>query len=389
MVSSKNDRYSAKEMLAKLISFDTTSRNSNLPLLDFVKDYLAQYGIACEYVYHPSGKKANLFATLGPNQAGGIVFSGHTDVVPVDGQSWDSDPFHLTEKGDRLYGRGTCDMKGFSAAALALVPEMVAKPLTRPLHFALSFDEEVSDMGAKHLIRQLGKELPMPSIILVGEPSMMKVVSAHKGIVIFKIIAKGKEAHSSLTHQGVSAVTACARVITKIQEMAEERKQFHHSKDSFDPPYTTLHVGMIHGGTAANIISGHCEAVLDIRYIPEDNPHELVAALRAWITKELHPAMKAIDPACGVEIIIDTETKAFAWDPTSEAEEFVRSITGDNQTRFVSYCTEAGLYQQQGPSVVICGPGSIEQAHQPNEFLSIEQLDLCTAFLQKVIAKCR
>lgn len=381
--------YTPIEMLGKLVSFDTTSAYSNLELIDFVRDYLAEYGVESQVLPNADGTKANLFATIGPSVPGGVALSGHTDVVPVTDQPWDTDPFDMTEKGTRLYGRGTADMKAFSATALALVPEMVAKSMKRPLHFCLSYDEEVGCLGAPEMIAHLGANLPKPALVIVGEPTDMKVVSAHKGMWFFRVTVTGKEAHSSQTHRGVSAVMIGARLINKLDEMAKRLRDNADPGNRFPPPYTTIHVGTANGGTAANIISRKFEFVCDIRNLPGDDPEALQQEFVDWYTAEILPEMHAVDPNTGIEIVTETAVPGLREDLDSEAEEFVRAITGDNDTTYVPYGTEAGQFQDAGMSVVVCGPGSIDQAHQPNEFIEIAQVHQCEAFLRKVIGRCQ
>ncbi|WP_425403448.1 acetylornithine deacetylase [Hwanghaeella sp.] len=383
------ETYTPIEMLGKLVSFDTTSAYSNLELIDFVRGYLADHGVEAQVLPNEDGTKANLFATIGPVKPGGVALSGHTDVVPVVGQPWDTDPFDMVEKGTRLYGRGTADMKAFSATALALVPEMVAQPLTRPLHFCLSYDEEVGCLGAPEMIRQLGENLPKPALVIVGEPTDMKVVSAHKGMWFFRVTVTGKEAHSSQTHRGVSAVMNGARMIAKLDEMGKRLRDNADPSNRFPPPYTTIHVGVANGGTAANIISRKFEFICDIRNLPTDDPAALQREFEEWYTAEILPEMHAVDPNTGIEIVTENVVPGLREELDSEAEEFVRAITGDNDTTYVPYGTEAGQFQEAGMSVVVCGPGSIDQAHQPNEFIEIDQVHQCEAFLRKVIGRCR
>jgi len=382
------ETYTPIEMLGKLVSFDTTSEYSNLDLIHFVRDYLAGYGVEAQVLPNEDGTKANLFATVGPDQAGGVALSGHTDVVPVAGQPWDTDPFDMVQQGSRLYGRGTADMKAFSATALALVPEMVAKPLSRPLHFCLSYDEEVGCLGAPKMIEELGTALPKPALVIVGEPTDMRVVSAHKGMWFFRVTVTGKEVHSSQTHRGVSAVMTGARLIAKLDEMAKRLRDNADPANRFPPPYTTIHVGMANGGTAPNIVSRKFEFVCDIRNLPEDDPAALQQEFVDWYTAEILPEMHAIDPDTGIETVTENAVVGLREDLGSEAEEFVRAITGDNDTTYVPYGTEAGQFQEAGMSVVVCGPGSIDQAHQPNEFIEIDQVHQCEAFLRKVIGRC-
>lgn len=377
------------EMLADLVGFDTTSSKSNMALIEYIRAYLTAHGVDSTLVPNDDGSKANLWATIGPEQEGGVCLSGHTDVVPVLGQPWDTDPFTLTKQGSRYYGRGTCDMKAFPATALALLPEMLAQPLRRPIHFAFSYDEEVGCLGAPSMIREIGKTLPMPSVVIVGEPTDMKVVSAHKGMWVFRVIVTGKEAHSSQTHRGVSAVMTAAKLITKLGEMADERAQRADPDCGFIPPYSTIHVGTVSGGTATNIISRRCEFVCDIRYLPEDEPREIQAEFERWIADEILPAMHEVSPEAGVDVTTELSVAGLREDPESEAEHFVRQITGDNGTCYVPYCTEGGQFQDAGMAVVVCGPGSIDQAHQPNEFIEESQISACETMLRRVIERCR
>lgn len=377
------------ELLDTLIGFDTTSSKSNMALIDYVRDYLGQHGVDVHLVHNEDKTKANLFATVGPVRDGGVALSGHTDVVPVDGQPWDTDPFTLTKSGSRYFGRGTCDMKAFPAAALALLPDMLAKPLTRPIHFAFSYDEEIGCMGAPSMIAELGDGLPKPAVVIVGEPTDMKVVSAHKGMWHFRTEVTGKEAHSSQTHRGVSAVMTGARLIAKLDEMAKARAAAADPDCKFVPPYTTIHVGTVHGGTAANIISRRCEFFCDVRYLPEDDPAAIQREYEDWIAAEILPEMHAIAPETGVEVTTTNAVPGLAEDRESEAEQLVRQITGDNDTNYVPYGTEAGQFQQAGMAVVVCGPGSIDQAHQPNEFIEEDQIAQCEAMLRKLIARCQ
>lgn len=377
------------EILETLVGFDTTSAKSNMALIDWVREYLAAYGVKSTLVPNSDRTKANLWATIGPEVEGGVCLSGHTDVVPVDGQPWDTDPFRLEKRGSRYYGRGTCDMKAFPAAALALVPEMLARPLARPIHFAFSYDEEVGCLGAPSMIAEIGKTLPRPSVVIIGEPTNMKVVSAHKGMWFFRTIVTGKEAHSSQTHRGVSAVMTGARLIAKLDEMAKARAAAADPDCGFTPPYSTIHVGTVTGGTAANIISRRCEFVCDIRHLPEDFPEAIQQEFEAWIEAEILPEMHAVAPESGVEVITENSVPGLREDRDSEAEQLVRQLTGDNDVTYVPYGTEAGQFQAAGMAAVVCGPGSIDQAHQPNEFVEAAQIDQCEAMLKRLIERCR
>lgn len=377
------------EILERLVGFDTTSAKSNMALIDYVRDYLNAHGVSSTLVPNEDGTKANLWATVGPDREGGVCLSGHTDVVPVDGQPWDTDPFTLTKKGSRYFGRGTCDMKAFPATALALLPEMVAKPLARPIHFAFSYDEEVGCLGAPRMIAEIGKSLPRPSVVIIGEPTDMKVVSAHKGMWLFRTVVTGKEAHSSQTHRGVSAVMTGARLIAKLDEMAKARAAAADPDCKFVPPYSTIHVGLVSGGTAANIISRRCEFVCDIRNLPDDFPEDIQKEFEDWIAAEILPEMHAIDPTTTVTVTTENAVTGLREDRESEAEQLVRQLTGDNDTTYVPYGTEAGQFQEAGMAAVVCGPGSIDQAHQPNEFVEESQVAACETMLRKLIDRCR
>jgi acetylornithine deacetylase len=370
------------DMITRLVGFDTVSRNSNLELIHYVRDYLARYGVKGHLVMNDDGTKANLFATVGPDVEGGIVLSGHTDVVPVDGQPWDTDPFQLVEKDGRLFGRGTCDMKAFFAIALAMVPEWIETGLKRPIHFALSYDEEIGCFGAPSMIDRLTTDIARPSAVIVGEPTSMRPIVAHKGIAALRTTVIGHEAHSSQVQRGVSAVMTAARLITFIDDMMAENKARADPECRFDPPYTTLHVGVVHGGTALNIISRECAFTWDIRSLPGDNWRSYLARFEAYVNSLL-PAMRAIAPAASIctEILADAPP---LQDQGGRAQELVLDLCGHAPTGVAPYAAEAGQFQERGFSVVLCGPGSIDQAHQPNEYIDISQVTACEEFLEKL-----
>lgn len=379
-------RYSDVEMVEKLVGFPTVSRDSNLDLIEFVREYLAAHGVESRLVPNEDGTKANLYATVGPAVEGGVVLSGHTDVVPVDGQPWDTDPFVLTERGGRLYGRGACDMKSFSACALALVPEMVQAGLERPIHFALSYDEEVGCRGVGSMIAELAGRVPAPRAVIVGEPTDMRLVNAHKGMNGFETVVTGHEAHSSQTHRGVSAVMTAARLIHFIDGMARECAERARPESGFAPPYTTIHVGMVKGGTAPNIISRECRFFWDLRNMPDESPDTYLERFTAYCRDEVLPEMRARAPGADIETVRRFASPGLRAEPGSAADQLVRALTGDNDTGVVSYGTEAGQFQEAGFSTIICGPGSIDQAHQPNEYIERSQVDLCTATLRRLVA---
>ena len=372
---------SPREMIETLVGFPTVSRDSNLDLIHFVRDHLAGCGVESRLVPNEDATKANLYATVGPCAEGGVVLSGHTDVVPIDGQPWDTAPFEVVERNGRLYGRGTADMKSFSAIALALVPDMLARGLKRPIHLALSYDEEVGCLGAPAMIARIAAEVPRPAAVIVGEPTSMKVMTAHKGITVMETVVTGYEAHSSQTHRGVSAVMAAARLVSKLDEMARAESA-NRSTLPFEPPFTTIHVGVIEGGTAANIISRRCRFVWDVRHIPEDDPMIHVDRFNAWCESEVLPEMRSVAPQAGIETRMLNEAPALGPEEDGEAERIARAITGDNAVHAAAYAAEAGQFQQAGFSTVICGPGSIDQAHQPNEYIELDQIEQCERFLR-------
>ena len=381
-------RFTPREMLERLVSFPTVSRDSNLPLIDFVEDYLASHGVACRRVPDATGTKASLHALIGPAVAGGVVLSGHTDVVPVDGQDWSTDPWTLTERDGRLYGRGTCDMKGFLAIALAAVPDLLAAPLARPAILALSYDEEVGCLGAPPMIERIVADLPLPSACIVGEPSMMRLVDGHKGSVGLSVHVRGFEVHSSLVHTGVSAVMTAARLIGWMHDTMQDNRAAAPEGTGFEPPFTTLHSGVIHGGTAHNITAKDCEFTVDIRVAPHESVDEWEDRFRARAA-ELEAEVRTIRPEASIEIIRRGRVPGLMPEPGGAADRLIRRLTGDNGSAKVSYGTEGGQFQERGVSTAICGPGSIEQAHQPDEYLSVAQLEEGTRFMARLIDDLR
>jgi acetylornithine deacetylase len=378
------DIYTPKEMLAKLIAFPTVSRDSNLDLIAFVEAYLASHGIDSHRVPSPCGRKANLFAQIGPAVEGGVVLSGHTDVVPVDGQTWSSDPFTLTERNGRLYGRGSCDMKGFDALVLALVPEMLRKGVKRPVQIALSYDEEVGCLGAPSMIAAMRRALPPAAAVLVGEPTELGVVTAHKGATGLETIVTGYTVHSSLVHRGVSAVMIAAELIQWHSARMAENAAAADPADPFDPPYTTLHCGKIEGGTARNLVASDCRFVTDFRVLPGESVEAWVQKYRGFCDTVAH-RMRETHPATGIEVKQGHVLPGCKPEQDGAAETLARQLSGDNAVRVVSYGTEAGQFQDGGYSACIIGPGSIEQAHQPDEYITVEQFEAGEAFLRRVI----
>jgi acetylornithine deacetylase len=371
--------------LARLVAFDTTSRDSNLALIEHVEALLAPLGVTATRVPNADGRKANLYATLGPPTEGGIVLSGHTDVVPVDGQKWSSDPFLLTERNGRLHGRGTCDMKGFIALALAAAPLFAAPGrLKRPIHFAFSYDEEVGCLGAPSMIAEIAKRLPRPSAVIVGEPTNMEVVHGHKGITSYIVTVTGHEAHSSLTHLGLSANMMAIRLMNRLSELAALLERDADPASPFTPRHATLTIGQINGGTAVNILARECVFVFDLRCPPGIDPTAILAPFLAEAEK-LDAEMKARFPETGVAVVRRSLTPAFAPEPDGEAERVARNLAGDNgPPRVVAYAAEAGQFQEAGFSTVICGPGSIEQAHQPDEYVERAQMERGATFMLRL-----
>jgi acetylornithine deacetylase len=374
----------AKELLARLVAFDTTSYKTNIPLIEFVEEYLRRHGVASRRVPTPDGQKASLFATIGPTGLAGIALSGHTDVVPVTGQAWDSDPFTLVEREGRLYGRGACDMKGFLACVLAQVPAFTARALRVPIHIAFSYDEEVGCTGVRPMIAEFGKTLQMPRMVFVGEPTTMTVVDAHKGPVRWKVALTGKAAHSSLPHLGVNAITYAGRLLGELERMEQELKSL--TPDTrFDPPYTTLQVTEISGGTASNIVPVPCSFGWEIRRLPGFDGMSLDQRLRTFAAEHCLPEMQRAAPETSITIDIVNEVPAFLADPKSGIVTLTQKLAQQNDTFAVCYATEASLFQKGGAPSVVIGPGNIAQAHTPNEFLEVAELAKCLAFLDRLV----
>ena len=380
-------RLSPRQILDRLVSFPTVSRDTNLPLIDWVEDYLESQGVTAHRVWNEDRTKASLYAHIGPKVVGGVVLSGHTDVVPVDGQVWSSDPWTVTERDGRLYGRGTCDMKGFVALALAAVPLALAADLKRPLQLALSYDEELGCTGAPPMIAEMARSLPRAAAVIVGEPSRFSVVTGHKGGTGFKVHVKGYEVHSSLIHTGVSAIMAAAPLIDFANRVnaANAARPPAALAQMFDPPWTTLHVGMIRGGTAHNITAADCRFSCEIRVVPGEDIEDWVAAFEGQVAQAV-AAMQTIRPETGITVERFFSVPPLRPETDGAAEALARRLTGDNGLHVVSYGTEAGQFQAEGYSAVVCGPGDILQAHQPDEFLEISEFDAGWSFMQRLVA---
>jgi acetylornithine deacetylase len=373
----------ALDLTKQLISFDTTSRGSNLALIDFAQELLEKAGARCRRSYDSSGKKANLFATLGPDGDGGYVLSGHTDVVPVDGQDWSSDPFKPEVRDGLLFGRGACDMKGFIGTALSLVGDMTK--LLRPIHFALSYDEEVGCAGAPVLLADLNGTKIKPALAIIGEPTNMKVVGAHKGGVGFRTRCLGHEGHSSAPHKGASAVMMAGEFLVALDRVAEELQS--DRDPNFDPPFSTALSNTISGGTAQNILAREVTLSWECRTLPGRDGKVVGKRMTELSQKEILPKYRKGAPDASIETAVVTNYPGLALDPDSPAVSLARELTGGNSVETVSYGTEAGLFQQAGIPAVVCGPGSIEQAHKPDEFVRLSELETCEKFLRRLVAK--
>ena len=377
------------ELIRTLIGFDTTSRDSNLALIEWVRAYFERHGIASTLTFDDDRRKANLFATLpahdGNATHGGIVLSGHTDVVPVDGQPWDTDPFTVTVKDGRLYGRGVTDMKSFSAVGLSFVPELLRRKLRKPVHFALSYDEEVGCIGVRRLIADIVARGVPPAGCIVGEPTGMQLVVAHKGKQGWRCRVRGHEAHSSLTPQGVNAVQVACEIVAYIARRAREFRDAGTRDAAYDVPYTTVHVGVIRGGTALNIVPRDCTFDFEIRHLPFDDPDAFVADVKAFAAQFL-PEMRAVDPATYIEFDHLSTLPGFDTHDGSAITTLAHDCNGTCDAGKVSFGTEASLFHDAGVPTVICGPGHIAQAHQPNEWVEIEQIARCEAFMQRLVA---
>ncbi len=372
------------EMVRRLVGFDTTSRGSNLALIEFVRSYLESHGVPSELVFDETGNKANLYATLGAPGIGGIMLSGHTDVVPVDGQDWHSDPFTVLAKDGKLFGRGTADMKSFIAVVLALLPSLAARPLRIPLHLAFSYDEEVGCRGARRLIAAIAERPDRPRLCIVGEPTMMQPVTGHKGKRSFRCRVHGFECHSALAHLGVNAIEAAAELVALLKAMARRRRDAGPFDPEYTPPYTTIQTGVIHGGTALNIVPKDCSFDFEFRLLPGEDPDAGISELRAFAENRLLPEMQAIRAEAAIEF---EELSAFPGLDTADDAEITRlvaTLTGANGTAKVSFGTEGGLFQQAGIPTVVCGPGSIEQAHKPDEFIDLDQIAQCERFINRI-----
>ncbi|WP_324710935.1 acetylornithine deacetylase [Pseudomonas citronellolis] len=376
---------SSRDILAKLIAFDTVSRNSNLALIKYIQDYLAGLGVDSELFFDEAGGKANLFATLGPRDRGGVCLSGHTDVVPVDGQNWSVPPFELTENDGRLYGRGTADMKGYIACVLAAVPAFLAQPLRVPLHLAFSYDEEVGCLGVRSLLADLERREHKPIACIIGEPTELKPVLGHKGKLAMRCQVHGAACHSAYAPQGVNAIEYAAKLINRLGEIGSRLAAPERHDPRFDPPYSTVQTGVIGGGRALNIVPAECQFDFEIRALPSDDPQQVAEQLRDYAETELLPKMRAVKAEADIRFSELSAYPALATDPQSEVAQLLARLSGSDEFSTVAFGTEGGLFDQAGIPTVVCGPGSMDQGHKPDEFVSVEQLAACDGMLGRLV----
>ncbi len=371
-------------MLERLVAFDTTSARSNLPLIHFVQAYLAALGVESRLVHDASGEKAALHAVIGPRAAGGIALSAHTDCVPVEGRAWQADPFRLRQEGGRLIGRGAVDMKGFLACALAAVPDFLARDLRRPVHLCLSFDEETSFAGAPLLVAALGRDAPPPALCIVGEPTGMAPVVAHKGYTSWNVEVDGLTGHSSLTHRTANALQAAAEAVAWLAAEARRFAREGRRADGFDPPWTTVHTGMFQAGTILNIVPDLARFAFEVRSVPGDEAEAVLERLRAHLAREIEPALRAVAPGAGFRFERRCHAPSLDLPEGHELATLVRRLTGRNGVGRVPYGTEAGVFEQAGIPAIVCGPGDVAQAHQPEEWIAAEQMAACDGFLRRL-----
>ncbi|MFJ7141121.1 acetylornithine deacetylase [Pseudomonas protegens] len=376
--------HSSRELLARLVGFATVSRDSNLELIGFIRDYLAGHGVDSELIYNSERTKANLFASVGPSDRGGVVLSGHTDVVPVDGQAWSVEPFVLSEREGRLYGRGTADMKGFIASVLAAVPGLVRRELRIPIHLAFSYDEEVGCLGVRPMLERLQQRPHKPLLCLIGEPTELRPVLGHKGKLAMRCQVRGAACHSAYAPYGVNAIEYAARLIGKLGEIGSQLARPEHHDPRFDPPFTTVQTGTIKGGRALNIVPADCEFDFEVRTLPEFDAQAVVDELQRYAQEQLLPQMQAVQADTGIALQPLSAYPGLATAPDSEAAELLALLSGSRAFGTVAFGTEGGLFHQAGIPTVVCGPGSMDQGHKPDEFISLEQLHACDAMLLRL-----
>lgn len=375
---------SSRELLARLVGFATVSRDSNLELIGFIRDYLARHGVDSELIYNPQRTKANLFASIGPSDRGGVVLSGHTDVVPVDGQAWSVEPFVLSERQGRLYGRGTADMKGFIASVLAAVPGFTRRRLRLPLHLAFSYDEEVGCLGVRPMLERLRQRPHPPLLCLIGEPTELRPVLGHKGKLAMRCQVRGAACHSAYAPYGVNAIEYAARLIGKLGDIGSRLAQPEHHDPRFDPPYSTVQTGTIQGGRALNIVPAECQFDFEVRTLPGHDAQAVVAQLQDYADTELVPQMQAVRADTGIDLHPLSAYPGLATAADSQAAELLALLSGSREFTTVAFGTEGGLFHEAGIPTVVCGPGSMDQGHKPDEFISLAQLHACDALMQRL-----
>jgi acetylornithine deacetylase len=377
-------KVSSRELLEQLIGFATVSSDSNIELIDFIRHYLAELGVESELFYNPERTKANLFATIGPRDRGGVVLAGHTDVVPVDGQAWTSKPFRLTERDGRLYGRGTADMKGFIASVLAAVPVFLKRTLKLPIHLAFSYDEEVGCLGVRSMLAELEKRPLKPRMCLIGEPTELKPVLGHKGKLAMRCQVKGAACHSAYAPNGVNAIEYAARLIGRLGEIGAQLAQPEHHDRRFDPPFSTVQTGLIKGGRALNIVPAECEFDFEVRTLPGFDAYEVANELQTFADVELLPRMRSVQPNTGIRLQPLSAYPGLVTSPDSEVARLLALLSGSTEFGTVAFGTEGGLFDQAGIPTVVCGPGSMDQGHKPDEFITLEQLTRCDEMLARL-----
>ncbi|WP_025213382.1 acetylornithine deacetylase [Pseudomonas brassicacearum] len=374
----------SRAMLASLVGFATVSRDSNLALIEFVRDYLQGLGVACELIYNSERTKANLLASIGPAVSGGVVLSGHTDVVPVDGQAWTVDPFCLSEVDGKLFGRGTADMKGYLASVLAAVPTFLASPLRRPVHLAFSYDEEVGCLGVRSLLEVLPQRVPQPVLCLIGEPTQLQPVLGHKGKLAMRCHVKGAACHSAYAPYGVNAIEQAARLIGCLGEIGADLADPSLHDPRFDPAYSTVQVGVIQGGTVLNIVPADCRFDFEVRALPDFTPEAVVEQLQDYAEQVLLPPMRAVQGDTAIRFEQLSAYPGLATSPDSAAAQLIARLCGSAAFRTVAFGTEGGLFHQAGVPTVVCGPGSMEQGHKPDEYVSVEQMAACDRLMDRL-----
>ena len=371
-------------ILERLVSFDSISGRPTHGIVGYIQEYLSGQGVECTLSYDDAGERANVFATIGPGIDGGVVLNGHTDVVPVEGQSWSNDPFTLTRDGSKLHGRGAVDMKGFLACVLGSVPAFKAAKLTRPIHIAFSYDEETGGYGMPVLLEHMAGKAFRPAVVIVGEPTEMNIITGHKGGYEMRTEVTGFEVHSCDPFKGVSAISAAMKVISKIEEIGARFAANPYPGSPYDPPFTTLNVGIIEGGTARNATAGWCNFDWEFRPMPGEDGNKVVDELNAYAAAELLPAMKAVSPNANINIITESPVPPLDDSNAAEAAAFVTEVTGLNSQGVVSFGTDAGYFSDAGFSTVVFGPGSISRAHQPDEYVETSELAQGLDFMNKI-----